>query len=553
MTNFLNHYTLKYTPLSPIHIGTDESYQPGNYVIDDEAGALYSFDSHAALAGLTASDRQQLLAIVNSKPDDTLLTKVQAFFHHHREKLLAFAMPPVPTASGIKSLYEKRMGKTAQHEGQGRRVINKLEIERTFYNPVNGQPLLPGSSIKGAIRTALLDGVNNAKPLIDRNERNQQLQKRLFDGTFHTDPMRLVSIGDAGWQGCADKPACQIQFAVNRKRHPVIKNGQLAKSQAEASNLYQLLECVVPHHYQSFTGSLTLHNTQSVAQDNRKLPKQQLHWTAKDLAQACNAFYMPLFWQELAAMKERDYLNTDWLKQMEQLLGDGLLKRLDNGDAFLLRVGRHSGAEALTLNGVRSIKIMQGRGERPIWEKQPLTWWLAADDVSNKQGLLPFGWLLVEINPKAPDSALQQWLENGSSDLSAWMQQQLAKQNALKQKVELIQQQEQQKIEAEQQLAEQTRLQQQADQQRLAELSPLERDIEQLLKANKDPNKKDYLILLEAVKTGVWQDDNKESVLVRVKSLMEQAGDWKPTTQKKDPSKDKEHSRTCEVLKLLGQ
>ena len=169
MTHFLNHYTLKYTPLSPLHIGADESYEPGNYVIDEEAGALYSFDSQAALAGLSDSDRQQLLSIVNGKPDDSMLTKVQAFFHNHREKLLAFAMPPVPTASGVKSLYEKRIGKTAQHEGHGKRVINKLEIERTFYNPVDGKPLLPGSSIKGAIRTALLDGINQKeKSLIER-------------------------------------------------------------------------------------------------------------------------------------------------------------------------------------------------------------------------------------------------------------------------------------------------------------------------------------------------------------------------------------------------
>jgi hypothetical protein len=32
---------------------------------------------------------------------------------------------------------------------------------------------------------------------------------------------------------------------------------------------------------------------------------------------------------------------------------------------------------------------------------------------------------------------------------------------------------------------------------------------------------------------------------------MQQVGDWKPTTQKKDPSKDKEHQRTLEVLKHL--
>lgn len=532
MTHFLNHYTLKYTPLSPVHIGTDESYEPGNYVIDDEAGALYSFDSGAALAGLSDSDKQQLLAIVNSRPDDTLLTKVQAFFYNHREKLLAYAMPPVPTASGVKTLYEKRIGKTAQQEGQGRRVINKLEIERTFYNPVDGKPLLPGSSIKGAIRTALLDGINNEKPL-NRNERNQQLQERLFDGKFDTDPMRLVSVADAGWQGCADKPACQVQFAVNRKRKPVFKDGNLVKSQAEASNLYQLLECVAPCHYQSFTGSLTLLNTQSVAQHNRKLPKQELHWTAKDIAKACNDFYVGLFWQEFNAIKERGYLKTAWLNQMEQLLDNGLSKRLHDGDAFLLRVGRHSGAEALTLNGVRSIMI-KGQGRDKTWESQPKTWWLAADDISNKQDMLPFGWVLVEINPQEPDSPLQHWLENGNSALTQWMQQELEKQNALKQKADALKQQEHHRLQAELQLAEELRLKQEAEEKRRGTMTEQQLQIETLtqqLQQKQAANVREqiggplYSAMRELInQTSTWTVEDKAALLVVAKQILELIG-----------------------------
>lgn len=486
MTHFLHHYTLKYTPLSPLHIGADESYEPGNYVIDVEAGALYGFDSQAALSGLSELDRQQLLAIVNGKPDDSLLTKVQAFFHSHREQLLAFARQPIPTASGVKGLYEKRIGKTAQHEAGGRKVINKLEIERTFYNPANASPLLPGSSIKGAIRTALLDGINDGRPLKERKESNQQLQQRLLQGKFHTDPMRLVSVADAIWQSRADKPACQVKFAVNRKRKPVVKNGRLLQSQAEANNLYQLLECVAPNQYQSFTGSLTLQDTRSVAQDERKLPRQQFQWNIKQITDACNAFYVKLFHQEVNAMKERGYLNAEWLSQVERLMANGLLKRLHAGDAFLLRVGRHSGGEALTLNGVRSIRIMRGKGKKPKWEAQPKTWWLAADDLGNKQELLPFGWILVEIDPKAPDRQLQQWLDADGNDLTAWMQSQLGKQSKLRQQGELKLRQEQEKRQAERIQAEETRKQQEAEEKRLAALSDEQRQIESLRKLLRD-------------------------------------------------------------------
>ncbi len=552
MNHFLQHYTLKYTPLSPIHIGADESYEPGNYVIDEAGGALYGFDSHAALAGLSASEKQQLLTIVNGKPDDTMLTKVQAFFHNNREKLMAFATRPVPTATGIKALYEKRIGKTAQHESLGRRAINKLEIDRTFYNPVDGTPLLPGSSIKGAIRTALLDMENekNDKTMSIRNERNQELQQRLFGGDkFHTDPMRLVSIGDAGWDGNQNKPACQIQFAVNRKRKPVFKDGNLMQSQAEASNLYQLLECVVPQHYQGFSGSITLQNTQSIAQDDRKLPKKALQWTIQDISRACNAFYMGLFWQELHAIKELNYLNGDWVKQMELLLEGGLLKRLNEGTAFLLRVGRHSGAEALTLNGIRSIKIMQGRGEKPKYEKAPLTWWLASDDISDKQNLLPFGWVLVEIDPKQPDSQLQQWLEDGNAELSNWYQQQLEKQNRLKDQAEAKQRQEREKKQAEEQEAEELRQQHAAEQQRLLNLSPVEQELEQFLKPI--PPQEHDTRLLQELETGRWKDADAKQVANKVKALMEKAGKWLPDYTGDNKQKGKNRDRSLKVRKYL--
>jgi CRISPR-associated protein Csm5 len=558
MTHFLDHYTLKYTPLSPLHIGADESYEPGNYIIDEDGGALYSFDSQAAIKGLGEKEKKELLSIVNGKSDDVMLTKVQAFFHKHREALIAYANSPVPTANGINELYGKRIGKVSQHEGYGKRVINKLEIERTFYNPVDGWPLLPGSSIKGAIRTALLDSRNEGKILSDRNERNQSLQQRLFEGKFHTDPFRLISIADASWQGSEDKPACEIKFAVNRKRKPVFKDGQLLKSQAESNNLYQLLECVVPYHYQSFTGSVTLLNTQSINSGNPKLPKQDYHWTIKEIAKACNEFYVKLFWQEFYEIKDRGYLNIVWLEQLKDLMDNDLSKRLVTGDIFLLRVGRHSGAEALTLNGIRNIRIMQGKGQPAGWANKPKTWWLAADESTSKNEMLPFGWVLVEVNPEESDIQLQKWLETRHYKLNLWMQTQLAKQNNLKQvaderQVKLLaakQKELEDVIKAEEEFAI-IELMRQEEVSRLAQLPQYLRDIAELLNTKKDPNKKDYLVLIDAVKSGQWEGNDKQLVLEDIQTRMQDLKEWRPNTNKKDPAKDKEYTRTIEVIKLM--
>ena len=50
----LQAYRVHLTPLSPVHVGCGQSFEPTNYVIDD--GWLHAFDTAAALAAFTAAD-----------------------------------------------------------------------------------------------------------------------------------------------------------------------------------------------------------------------------------------------------------------------------------------------------------------------------------------------------------------------------------------------------------------------------------------------------------------------------------------------------------------
>ena len=89
--NFLESRRLLISTLSPVHIGCGEDYDPTHYVIEDDT--LYEFEPN----------------------------------------MVAF--------------YQKRVGKTVQVEGDGAHLLIRLEIERTFFNPANGVPVLPGSSL----------------------------------------------------------------------------------------------------------------------------------------------------------------------------------------------------------------------------------------------------------------------------------------------------------------------------------------------------------------------------------------------------------------------
>lgn len=423
---FLEASQLLISTLSPVHVGCGEDYDPTRYVIENDT--LYEFEPGAALAVLTASDREQLLKIVTSPANDRMLQQVQAFFYHCRQKLILVASRRVPVGPKMVAFYQKRVGKTVQVEGDGAQLLNRLEIERTFFNPVNGAPVLPGSSLKGAIRTALLDGVNGGRPLVGQ-ERSLALQQRLFRyDRFEQDPMRLIHLMDAGFTDEVGVGS-ELRFAVNRRRKAPKPGDSSTKSQAEQRDLYQLLECVPAARYRVFAGQLTVQQVDQF-NDDRRLPALPLRWNTPQIATACNRFYRPQLEAEIQQMQERGFLNADWAALIERLLKGSLKERLDNHQAFLIRVGRHSGAESVTLNGVRSIKILLGKDSatgrmRSEDRATGTSWWLAADDNQARTGMLPLGWLLVECYPMNQTVSdwweVQETLAGLSTEYAGWI------------------------------------------------------------------------------------------------------------------------------------
>jgi CRISPR-associated protein Csm5 len=363
-----------------------------------------------------------------------MIQAVQQFFFERRKSLMAHAVHRVPVLPGVANLYASRVGQVANREAGGGTVLNRLEIDRTAFEPASRKPVLYGSSLKGAIRTALLDDVNRGQSLRlvtdprtgkPRRENNQELQQRLFQfraGRFELDPMRLIQLADAPWRGPDHLPSTQVRFAVNRKRARVVdERGVLRKSQAE--NLYQILECVSPGLYRGFVGHLTLQSLAALAnQFTDKLPASDLRFDITQIARACNAFYRPILEDELHKMQARGFVDEAWATGIRNLLNTSHA-HLERGEAFLLRVGRHSGAESVTLNGVRSIKIIRGKDAegkmRTDQAANALTWWLAARDKDQMQGLLPFGWLIVEVVPDGQDAADWEPLQSLCATLAA--------------------------------------------------------------------------------------------------------------------------------------
>ena len=259
MSPFLTTHRLHLTPLSPLHIGCGEDFEPTNYVIDD--GLLYGFDpSRAALNDL---QRKQLTDVARRGS----LAGIQRFFRDHAAAFKPHAYVVMPVCAGVEEKYKETIGKAANIEASGKPVFNKQEIERHVYTGALQQPFIPGTSFKGALRTAWLDDLNGERVPHDvefkRNgeaKSSAAMEKRLLWGPdqrgllgdFQTSPLRLLKVADLM---PTREPEREVLFAVNRKKREVLgRDGQPLQPKGIAARK----DCVLHGQYRLFVADVTL-------------------------------------------------------------------------------------------------------------------------------------------------------------------------------------------------------------------------------------------------------------------------------------------------------
>lgn len=393
MNEFLTTHRLYLTPLSPIHIGCGEDFEPTNYVIED--GVLYGFDP--SRAALDDEQRKELLAAVNKRG---ALLHVQNFFRKHAKRFTPHAQALIPVSRGVATQYQNGIGRVRNVESDGNQVFNKFTIERASYTGAQAWPYLPGSSVKGCLRTALLDARNGGKSV--RREERKDLEKNLLEGDFATSPLRLLKIAD--FMPCRE-PQRRVCYAVNHKKQQVSdKNGNLVQPKGVTARK----ETIEPGQYRAFRAEAVLPSLGAHA-GHKQAPKQRID--LKEIVRATNQYHLARWQSELKVLKARGFVEQGWCAAVEKLLAGELKTRMDAGQAMLVRLGRYGGAESKTLTGAADIKIMQGKGQQPKYMSQTKTVWLAAETEGAQSNMLPFGWAIVEIDPKDDLPQLRQWCE----------------------------------------------------------------------------------------------------------------------------------------------
>ena len=355
---------LRLQVLSPVHIGCDDVYEPTSFVIDETKGALLEFDPMHLVRTLSSGQRKELLRLCDGEDLLAIFKFVRRVFS-----------PNIPwtetaVATGLVNHYKDVMNLSIYNKNA---VISQFTMNKTAYNPQTKQPYVPGSSIKGALRTAYLSHLAGVKGITDTKGGKgeaKRLEASLLGGTFDSDPFRMVKVSD--FQPF-ENVRTRIIYGVNRKKR---KSDRASRAESGPPQIFEVLEAG-----SVFEGAINIEQPEG-------------------------AIAHPITREALFASANEHYGKVG--RQDAQDLMEAGLKPLtlaapadEAPSRLLIRIGRHSGAEAVTIEGNREIKVMQGRDEAPLMLKRATTFWLASETSkpSSGDGLVPFGWAMLTVMP----------------------------------------------------------------------------------------------------------------------------------------------------------
>lgn len=345
--------------LSPLHVGCDEVYEPTSFLVDERTRRLTVFDPLEFVNTLTVKEKVSFLQICRK---GTIPSILELYVFMRRKQCHGKEVEVCP---GFIEQYQKTLSIPLNDSRRIQQELSNFVISRTAFNSSDARPYIPGSAIKGALRTAYLNIRAADQKISTPRGRSpaKDLESKLLDAyTFETDPFRLLKVSDFRPVG---EVRTRILYAVNQKKKP---------SRFQARGPFQILEVIEPGSL--FEGAISVVVPEKGAGIKKPL-------TFEKLIQSAQSFYSREMNQENAALAAIEINNLAPVKR---------------DDGFMLRLGRHSGAECLTIEGHRAIKIMQARGEKPKIESSATTLWLASDFSKplSQAGLRPFGWGAAE-------------------------------------------------------------------------------------------------------------------------------------------------------------
>lgn len=393
MEKFFETYKLKITTLTPVHIGCGEEYLPINYVIKNDY--LTYADSETIFANFSERIKSDLDKELSGVVTANFLLKYAKLLDANKDFVAGISKFKVPVCQEFPIEYSTRLMEKIWN--------NDFAIARTCTNTFDYTSIIPGSSIKGAIRTAFIDFLRKQAPHTDhesiakeiyQDRKSEKLKSYIQDlmgyKNMAEDKMKYLKLEDVNMGSSENR---RVYYAVNYRKNGSVRNGKELATRLEAINFNKtgsfLVNIVKRDKIESSLEYTSDPELKKLYVYKHQIDKIQ---SINELAKICNQMFMPLFEDELNTLLDSKNINDFHYNRLFDVLDD---VEANKSSKFLLKVGKHSGAEGVTL-GNRKIKVM-GKGRQYYMANNSTTFWLASEVKPKNNQMLPFGWVLCEI------------------------------------------------------------------------------------------------------------------------------------------------------------
>lgn len=360
----LTRFRLRLAPLTPLHIGDGTEMRLEEYLLD--GNTLCRFDPAAAMRRMTA---QQRTAFRNALQAGKLGEVAKVLRAAGRDAVVE----RIAISDESRDALANALENPAQRSGSVRPFIRS-----------GGRPYIPGSSIKGAFRTALASAMlprrDSRRPDTWTHEDAMSAAFRLDPHRTETDPLRFLHVSDAA-----------LSPGITRIERVELIKRDARPGEATAAKGIQM-------HYELLPGRAdapqTRHTFDVVVHVDERAP-----FDRAALLRGCSEFHWDV-WTEERRLFFSHCQGT--CQAMDRLLktvkiGDRTLAEVGPGQVpnyVLLRLGRFGHFESKSLAGVRRGHFPQAKPPASK-TRNPDEWGLTRTVVCDSKGNpIPFGWVL---------------------------------------------------------------------------------------------------------------------------------------------------------------
>jgi CRISPR-associated protein Csm5 len=380
-------YTI--TPLTGIHIGTGDELTFLDYKIASIVGEVdfkkpmfFKFSSDRILQRLL--DNEQAMTAFERASVNGNMRELQKFFQDNCVNIKDTDYPCEITKQFLKT-YNENLNKDPH--------LNAAKVLQMYRAQGTPYPVIPGSSLKGSIRTALLnkylddlsDGDyeylhKNFEQARDIDRENIVLQQKLLDySNAKNDPLRAVAIPDCSFKDNGTQLVGGLKL-VSLRLDPLETQiqAEVIKGELLGGSAVSELCISIDDKLQKTPFSLRW-------KDSLKCLKTI---TFDDIHKSCNDFY----WDEFKKEYDKFYKNVnDGTTELIVKLKNRLEEAMTKGQ-FIIRVGRWSQVEFVTLEkNFRKPKTKKDKFGKPIGYGKTRT-------LFNYDGkYLPMGWCALSV------------------------------------------------------------------------------------------------------------------------------------------------------------